>query len=139
MTDPSDASLAVSLEPRFPDDPGVEEVDCSHLSLFEGHVTTRIVQRAGSACELTVMATRFAAAAGTVWHSHTSDQTLVVVSGAGRLEYPDHVTVLQTGDVVTVPAGREHRHRSASHGPMTHLSVTTYGGPGADTPPGQSR
>lgn len=114
MTDAAhDAAPAVSLDPRFPDEPEVEEVDCSHLPLFEGHVTTRIARRAGSATELTVMATRFAPAAGTAWHSHTSDQTLVVVSGTGRLEYPDHVTELRRGDVVIVPAGREHRHLSA--------------------------
>jgi quercetin dioxygenase-like cupin family protein len=34
-----------------------------------------------------------------------------VLDGAGRLEFPDHEVMLQSGDGIFIPPGQEHRHK----------------------------
>ncbi|MBN9733494.1 hypothetical protein Ae168Ps1_0738 [Pseudonocardia sp. Ae168_Ps1] len=112
---------------RFPGGEVPAEVRCDDLPLFDGPVWTRIARRADAPGGLTVMATRFAAGAGTAWHHHDSDQTLVLSAGRGAVEYADgRALALSPGDVVTVAAGERHRHLAGADG-MTHLSVTTLG------------
>ncbi|MFP5021845.1 cupin domain-containing protein [Pseudonocardia phyllosphaerae] len=112
---------------RFPQSPGLRPIDCGAQPMFDGDVRTRVARSAGAPGEQTVMATEFAAGSSTVWHSHDTDQTLVVTAGSARLDYADGPIELQAGDVVTVPAGVPHRHLSSGDQPMTHLSVTGYG------------
>ena len=117
---------AVEFTARFPG-AEVPEVDCSDQPMFYGRVRARTARQATAAGELTVMATTFDADAGTVWHTHESDQTLVLLSGAGAFEDDSGVHPLHAGDVVTIPRGRLHRHLANAGRPMTHLSITPCG------------
>jgi quercetin dioxygenase-like cupin family protein len=124
---PPDPGRRAGIELHFPRSPGPDTIDCGDQPMFDGDVRARVARQAEAPGQQTVMATRFAAGASTVWHSHDADQTLVVVDGSGRLEYDaDHVE-LGPGDVTTVPAGVRHRHRSDHAASMTHLSVTGHG------------
>ena len=120
---PSDAAFPV----RFPGLPEVPETDCGDQPMFRGLVRARIARQASATGELTVMLTTFAPGASTVWHTHESEQALLVTAGAGALEDTDGVHPLHAGDVVTVPRGRPHRHLAGDGSSMTHLSVTTHG------------
>ncbi|QUH03784.1 cupin domain-containing protein [Saccharopolyspora erythraea] len=112
---------------RFPGLCDVPEVNCGDQPMFYGGVRARTARQATAAGELTVMATTFDAGAGTVWHTHESDQTLVLLSGAGAVEDDRGVHPLRAGDVVTIPRGRRHRHLADAERSMTHLSITTHG------------
>ncbi|BBF99685.1 MULTISPECIES: cupin domain-containing protein [Pseudonocardia] len=114
--------------PRFPATPDVPEIDCSDQPMFVGRVRARFARPGGRAGDLTVLATTFDPGAGTVWHSHDTDQVLVLTAGAGLVDYDDGDTVpLTAGDTVVVDRGRRHRHLADAAEGMTHLSVT---GPG---------
>jgi quercetin dioxygenase-like cupin family protein len=95
--------------------------------MFRGRVRARTLAEADDRADLTVMATTFGAGAHTVWHTHDTDQLLVVTAGSGELEDESGRTTLRAGDVVLVPRGRRHRHLAATDAEMTHLSVTAGG------------
>lgn len=118
---------AAEFTARFPGRSEVPEVDCSDQAMFYGSVRARTAHQAHTAGELNVMATTFDAAAGTLWHTHESDQTLVLLSDAGSFEDDTGIHPLNAGNVVTIPRGRRHRHLANAGQPMTHLSITTYG------------
>ncbi|QWF82978.1 cupin domain-containing protein [Amycolatopsis sp. CA-230715] len=110
---------------RFRPEP--PEIECGDQPMFRGRVRARIARQARATGELTVMATTFDPGASTAWHTHDSDQTLVVTAGTGALEDEQGVHPLHAGDVVTVPRGHWHRHLAAATDSMTHLSVTAHG------------
>lgn len=112
---------------RFPGLADLGDVDCTAGPMFVGRVSARTARQASAAGEHTVMTATFAPGAGTAWHSHGGDQTLVVLAGAGTLEDDDGVLHLRVGDVATVAKGRRHRHCAHPELGMTHLSVTAFG------------
>jgi 4-carboxymuconolactone decarboxylase len=67
----------------------------------------------------------FEPGARTAWHIHPLGQTLIVVSGTGRIQqWGGPVEEIRQGDVVWIPAGQKHWHGSAPNSPMTHIAVT---------------
>lgn len=47
------------------------------------------------------------------WHSHPdTDELFLVVAGKLEIEFRTHVEQLETGDLIVVPAGTEHRPRA---------------------------
>lgn len=45
-----------------------------------------------------------------VWHQHdTEDELFLVVKGRFRMEFRDHTVDLETGELLVVPRGVEHR------------------------------
>jgi mannose-6-phosphate isomerase-like protein (cupin superfamily) len=56
-----------------------------------------------------------------------SDQVLVVIEGEVYAEIGDEKTTLRKGDVVTVPAGVQHRF--VNHGGSDALTVNVYAPP----------
>ena len=58
-------------------------------------------------------------------HRHSSDQTLYVVAGIGKVGTADSEEVISAGDFALVPAGEDHWHGAADTGsPMSHITVT---------------
>lgn len=50
-----------------------------------------------------------------VWHSHAdTDETFIVVEGELVIEFRDGEVVLETGEMIVVPRGVEHRPRASS-------------------------
>jgi 4-carboxymuconolactone decarboxylase len=68
---------------------------------------------------------RFAAGARSNWHSHPLGQTLIVLSGVGRVQrWGDSVDEIRPGDVIWIPAGQKHWHGAAPTSEMSHLAIT---------------
>jgi len=66
----------------------------------------------------------FEPCARTVWHTHPLGQTLIVASGAGRVqEWGGPVEEIRPGDVVWTPPGVKHWHGAAPTTAMTHIAV----------------
>ena len=74
---------------------------------------------------VSVLLVRFEPGARNAWHHHAGGQMLYVTEGEGyvqtRGEPPRRI---KAGDVVSCPAGEEHRHGAGPDLPMTHLAVT---------------
>lgn len=66
----------------------------------------------------------FEPGARTAWHTHPAGQTLIVLSGVGRVQREGGpVEVIRPGDVVWFPAGEKHWHGAAPETAMTHLAI----------------
>ncbi|MGC3997991.1 MAG: cupin domain-containing protein [Anaeromyxobacter sp.] len=66
----------------------------------------------------------FEPCARTDWHTHPLGQTLIVVSGLGRVqEWGGPVQELRPGDVVWTPPGVKHWHGAAPATAMSHLAI----------------
>ncbi|WP_260703147.1 (R)-mandelonitrile lyase [Edaphobacter flagellatus] len=66
----------------------------------------------------------FEPGARTAWHTHPLGQTLIVLSGAGRVQrWGGHVEEIRPGDVVWFSPGEKHWHGASPTTAMTHIAV----------------
>jgi quercetin dioxygenase-like cupin family protein len=98
--------------------------------IFEGDVSmTDVLGTLGSSHLMGFLVT-FRDGGRTVWHTHETDQVLVITQGQGIVETDAERRVVQAGDVVLVPGSERHWHGAEPGGEMAHLSFMT---PGATT------
>jgi quercetin dioxygenase-like cupin family protein len=95
--------------------------------IFEGDVRADEVVGAPEASQLRIYDVTFAPGARTVWHSHTTDQVLVITAGYGVVATEAEERDVRVGDMVVVPAGEQHWHGARADAEMTHLAVMTAG------------
>ncbi len=66
----------------------------------------------------------FEPGARTAWHTHPLGQTLIVTSGAGRVQRrAGPIEEIHPGDVVWFPPGEKHWHGAAPATAMTHIAI----------------
>ena len=69
-------------------------------------------------------AVTFEPGARTAWHRHPLGQTLIVVSGLGRVQREGGpVQEIRPGDVVWIPPGERHWHGASPATAMTHIAI----------------
>ena len=79
---------------------------------------------------MAVALVHFTDGAVTHWHTHPGEQVLLVTAGACRFgNEAGEGGVAETGDVIHFPPGEKHWHGAVEGASMTHLSITTVGGP----------
>ncbi|MCE2465680.1 MAG: cupin domain-containing protein [Dehalococcoidia bacterium] len=61
------------------------------------------------------------------FHSHTSDQVLIITSGIGIVATEKEVREVTVGDIIHVPAGEKHWHGARDQSPMAHITITAKG------------
>ena len=88
------------------------------LGLFSDHWAPRIVARYNdNEIRLAKVEGEF------IWHSHDdTDELFLVLDGVLDLEFRDRTEVLNTGDLIVVPKGVEHRP-CARHGEVRLLII----------------
>ncbi|WLI90788.1 cupin domain-containing protein [Massilia sp. R2A-15] len=66
----------------------------------------------------------FEPGARTAWHTHPLGQTLIVTSGAGRVQqWNGPVQDISAGDTVWIPPGVKHWHGAAPATAMAHIAI----------------
>ncbi|MGI8923738.1 MAG: (R)-mandelonitrile lyase [Fimbriimonadales bacterium] len=66
----------------------------------------------------------FEPGARTAWHTHPRGQTLIVTSGAGRVQtWGNKFEEIRPGDVVRIPAGAKHWHGGGLTTGMSHFAI----------------
>jgi quercetin dioxygenase-like cupin family protein len=66
----------------------------------------------------------FEPGARTAWHTHPLGQTLIVVSGAGRVQRSSGpIEEIGPGDVVWFAPGEKHWHGASPTTAMTHIAI----------------
>ena len=60
----------------------------------------------------------------TGWHTHKSDQMLVVTAGIGMVADESHEQEITVGDVVHVLQGENHWHGATANSYMSHITIT---------------
>jgi quercetin dioxygenase-like cupin family protein len=89
---------------------------------FVGHVRMHV--REGGPDENDVRAVFFDAGAHTRPHTHSSDQTLVFVSGTGFVVFPgEERQPMPEGSITIVPANTLHMHGAMDGGPVCQISI----------------
>jgi quercetin dioxygenase-like cupin family protein len=66
----------------------------------------------------------FSAGSRNKFHTHTSDQILVVTEGTGTVATESEERTIGAGDVVLIPAGEKHWHGAPGSTPMAHITIT---------------
>lgn len=67
----------------------------------------------------------FEAGAHTAWHTHPLGQTLIVISGRGRVQSEgEAVQEILPGDIVWIPENARHWHGAAPDSPMSHVAIS---------------
>ena len=66
----------------------------------------------------------FERGATTGWHTHESDQILVVTSGVGTVANETEKQEINVGDVVHILKGENHWHGARSESYMSHITIT---------------
>ena len=66
----------------------------------------------------------FEPGARTAWHTHPLGQTLIVTSGAGRVQkWGGPIEEIRPGDVVWFSPGEKHWHGAAPTTALTHIAI----------------
>jgi quercetin dioxygenase-like cupin family protein len=66
----------------------------------------------------------FEPGARTAWHTHPLGQTLIVISGCGRVQrWGGRIEEIRPGDVVWIAAGEKHWHGAAPTTAVTHIAI----------------
>jgi quercetin dioxygenase-like cupin family protein len=66
----------------------------------------------------------FEPGARTAWHTHPLGQTLIVVSGFGRVQtWGGPIREIRAGDVVWFPPGEKHWHGASPTNAMVHIAM----------------
>ena len=91
---------------------------------FSGSVRVDPLNDAPDPARVIVAHVTFEPGARTAWHTHPLGQTLIVTSGAGRVQRWDGpVEEIRPGDVVWIPPGEKHWHGAAPTTAMTHIAM----------------
>lgn len=91
---------------------------------FTGDVWQDMVIEAEAPGTLASLRVRFAPGGRTNWHTHPKGQTLLVVSGVGRVQTEgEPVRAILPGDTVWIPAGEKHWHGAAPDSFMEHIAM----------------
>ena len=66
----------------------------------------------------------FEPGARTAWHTHPLGQTLIVITGCGRVQREGGpIEEIRPGDVVWFPPGEKHWHGATAANAMTHIAI----------------
>jgi 4-carboxymuconolactone decarboxylase len=65
----------------------------------------------------------FGAGVRNKFHSHTSDQVLIVTEGKGIVATDEETVAVGPGDVIFIPAGEKHWHGAVEGATFSHLYV----------------
>ena len=69
----------------------------------------------------------FKAGARNKFHTHTSDQILLVTHGKGIVATEEQEHVVTEGTTIHIPAGEKHWHGATNESDFSHITVTAVG------------
>jgi quercetin dioxygenase-like cupin family protein len=94
--------------------------------IFTGSDVTRQVLLPDSK-EYDVNVVNFGKGVRNKFHTHDSEQILIVTSGKGMIATETEEKVISTGDVVIIPAGEKHWHGATKDLEFSHIYVSRLG------------
>jgi quercetin dioxygenase-like cupin family protein len=95
-------------------------------SLFTGSDVTRQTLLPDSK-EYNVNIVNFGKGVRNKFHSHDSEQILIVTAGKGTIATEKEEIVITAGDVVIIPAGEKHWHGATEDSEFSHIFVSRLG------------
>lgn len=98
-------------------------------STFTGKVTLERILAQQRDDGVSVSIVHFEDGARTNWHAHPGEQVLIVLEGEGRVGTETEQHLVYPGDVIHELPGERHWHGAAPGKHMSHITITTHGGP----------
>lgn len=96
-------------------------------ALFIGNVLAQNLVTDQDAPSLRVTAVTFQNGARNKWHTHTSEQVLIVTHGVGIVANSEEELTIEPGDVVLINPNENHWHGARQGESMTHLAILLPG------------
>ena len=93
-------------------------------ALFAGEVSRQAILRPEDSQTFNFGIVSFSAGSRNKYHTHSSDQILVVTEGTGIVATEQEERTISAGDVVLIPAGEKHWHGAPGDTPMAHIAIT---------------
>ena len=91
---------------------------------FTGQVRVDPLFEAPAPARVRGASVTFEPGARTAWHTHPLGQTLIVISGLGRVRHwGGEIEEIRPGDVVWFAPGEKHWHGAAPGTAMTHIAI----------------
>jgi quercetin dioxygenase-like cupin family protein len=106
-----------------------DEAEARRGETFTGDVTLAGMLHAQQEGGVSFTIVRFEDGARTHWHTHPGEQVLYILDGEGRVGNGEEEVQVSAGDLVHTGPGERHWHGAMPGKSMTHISVTTVGGP----------
>lgn len=94
---------------------------------FSGDVTLKRLVWAGDSPDVELLGVWFRVGARTKPHIHNVDQVLLVMDGTCAYGDENGVTLVERGEVITVPNGAWHWHGATPQNSMMHNSIRKMG------------
>lgn len=99
----------------------------SDNDIFLGDVSMQNLVTDQDAPMLRVTSVVFDDGARNRWHTHTTEQVLVITSGSGTVATRQEELHVEPGDVILIEPNEEHWHGAQAGTSMTHLAVLVPG------------
>ena len=99
-----------------------EPVSESLTSLFAGGpitVQSLVTQQMGKDFRMSIV--NFGKGARVKFHSHTSDQVLIVTAGKGIVATEGEEAIVGVGDIIHIPVGEKHWHGATKDSAFSHI------------------
>jgi quercetin dioxygenase-like cupin family protein len=104
----------------------VPEVDGSS-PLFTGAVTRQPLVTEDMGRSFNMSNINFGQGVRNKFHTHSSDQVLLVTAGTGIVATESEQLTVAVGDLVFIPAGEKHWHGATKESTFSHISLTAHG------------
>jgi quercetin dioxygenase-like cupin family protein len=102
---------------------GVKKGAVANHSLFTGPEVTMQVLLPESR-EFNVNVVHFGRGVRNKFHTHDSEQILIVTSGKGVIATETEKKLIQPGDVVIIPTGEKHWHGATESSEFSHIYLS---------------
>lgn len=96
-------------------------------SMFTGKVLMQNLVAEADAPSLRVTAVTFVDGCRNTWHTHTTEQVLIVTEGTGVVANEAGERSIVAGDVVLIDPNERHWHGASEGHNMTHLAILLPG------------
>lgn len=90
-------------------------------SIFTGPVARQALALDSQEYKMSVM--NFGKGVRNKFHTHTSEQILIVTAGKGIVATEKEERIVTVGDVILIPAGEKHWHGATADSEFSHIYV----------------
>ena len=91
--------------------------------LFTGPVTMQPIIGKELNCDLIIAQVNFGPGVRNKFHSHSSEQILIVTKGNGIVATENEQKTVVAGDIIFIPPGEKHWHGAAEGYKFSHLYI----------------
>jgi quercetin dioxygenase-like cupin family protein len=113
-----EAAMKVIKEDQVAKEPSVNP-------LFTGPVTTQLFVGKDMSKDFLIRKVNFGRGVRNKFHTHTTEQILIVTEGTGIVATEKEEITVGPGDVIYFPAGEKHWHGAAKGATFSHIYVAS--------------